>query len=401
MHISNLGKGHAMVVLWAVGLTMVTCQENKETTCKDQAPITSSLMLQVGNVHAQEKNHSILGSNTAELEDSLIEEVATNEDLMKQALACARDKTCGADEYMDIAKETTTEVMTRALGKMGMKMVSINALSSISAKAETAEKLGKVLHMLLDKLLKNAATRSKISIHNRLTEKLTCTGTHSYQMNLWDNQFPDLMAWEGKDVNTWTSGNTVGWGDTNAEAYYTVWCPQLGRNVNFKIMIRHQHWIRFQWDDQDVYNPCYDMWVEGNYFTSENYDRRRGQYKKSHTIAYSSAPILVVGSAQVPNKETHVTLKLHPHVADTRYPVLYEHTNFHGVSHAMKLPFTANLQGFNDKASSLRVPPGTQVAVCEHENFKGNCPIFNQDTASIPMQDAATSAIWIVNKPGK
>jgi hypothetical protein len=345
------------------------------------------------------KNHSILQENTTEVKGLIVENSGNpGKDAMKKLIACAKLRNCGPSDYVEVADLSRQEA---ALRYIGCSPIKIKALSAASGKAKAAASFGKLLKFILDKLLENASTRSKISIHNRLTQTLKCTGTHSYQMNLWDNQFPDLPAWHGKDVDTWTSGNTVGWGDTNAEAYYTVWCPQWNRNLKFTIMIRHQHWIRFKWDEQDVYNPCYDMWVEGKYHTREDEHRRRGQRTVTHTIASSWSPILVVGSAEVPNKDTHVTLKLKPHVADSRFPVLYEHSNFHGTMHPITLPFMANLAGFNDKASSLRVPPGMLVALCEHDKFGGNCHTYSGDTAQISMNDAATSAIWYVDAPGK
>lgn len=310
---------------------------------------------------------------------------------MKQAIDCAQGQNCGAEDILSVTKDYVFGYAVNA--------AEIARFGKIGSAAQGALKFGEALHALLDMLTETASTKSTISIHNRLTAPLKIISTRSYQMNLWDDQFPDVGPWVGLDVHTWTSGNTRGWGDTNAEAQYKVWCPQLSRDVKFTIMIRHQKWIRFKWDDQDVYNPCYDMWIEGWYYTPKKDDTYSSTYHDQRVIASSSSPILVVGSAEVPNKKTKVTLKLKPHVADSRFPVLYEHSNFHGVAHPIKLPYVRNLQGFNDKASSLRVPPGMLVSLCEHEGFGGQCPIFSDDTASIPMNDAATSAIWIVDLP--
>jgi len=360
--------------LWLVGAVAGDC--SKDQTCDilakatgaDHARATSSLIQK--KLHQSTENLHVEGNSP-----------------INQAIECAKKVECWESEPARYLKITRKIIM--------------GPFTGIAGAARTVASFGKLLHMVLNKLLEYAATESKISIHNSLTVPLLCTGTHSYQMNRWDGQFPDIRPSARADVNTRTSGNTVGWGDTNAEAYYKVWCPTLNRNLRFMIMIRHQLWIRFKWDDQDVYNPCYDMWVEGTYTTTEKDSLYSDAYKMTRTIAATDSPILVVGSAEVPNKLSDVTLRLKPHVADSRFPVLYEHTNFHGIMHPINEPFVKNLQGFNDKASSLRVPPGMQVAVCEHANFRGNCHSFSGDAAWISMNDAATSAILLVTEPGK
>lgn len=315
---------------------------------------------------------------------------------MDQVIECAKKVRCG---YVN-------DHAGRDVGDAGRYLrltreIFMGPASGIAGTARSVASFGMFLRQVLNKLLEYAATESKISIHNSLTVQLRNTGTHSYQMNQWDGQFPSIQPSARVDVNTRTSGNTVGWGDTNAEAYYSVWCPLWNRELRFTIMIRHQLWIRFKWDEQDVYNPCYDMWVEGSYQTTEKDGLYTSSYKLTHSIAHSHSPILVVGSAEVPNKLSDVTLRLKPHVADSRFPVLYEHSNFHGVMHPINSPFMKNLQGFNDKASSLRVPPGMQVALCEHANFGGHCYKYSGDAAWISMNDAATSVILLVTEPGK
>lgn len=365
-----------MCSVWLVGAVAADCTTGQ--TCESLAKATGA-----GNANS---THSV--SMLQKTRQLISGSPAEGRQALQQAIACAKRQECGTQ---DVTPVTTDTIWGRIVDA-----ASIETYMKVKDMGDPLEVFGSAMHALLDYLTETESTRSTISIHNRLTETLKCTATHSYQMNLWDNQFPEVGPWVGLDVHTWTSGNTRGWSDTNAEAYYSVWCPEWNRDVRFVIMIRHQKWIRFKWDDEDVYNPCYDMWIEGGYYTTEKDDRYSSSYKQWQTIAQSHAPILVVGSAEVPNKHTEVTLKLKPHVADSRGPVLYEHSNFHGIAHPITSPYMRNLQGFNDKASSLRVPPGMYVALCEHAGFGGQCHEFAGDAESIPMNDAATSVIWVV-----
>jgi hypothetical protein len=320
--------------------------------------------------------------------------------VVENAIKCSKTGqwNCGWADYTSITKDVIFSFAddSAVVSKAFLLKNGASVFTMASNIGQAAQLAGDALHKLLDLLTENAATRSKISIHNRLTTSLWCTSTHSYQMNLWDNQFPTLHAWEGKDVNIWTSSNTWGWSDTNAEAYYQVWCPDWNRHLTFIIMVRHQRWIRFKWDERDVYNPCYDMYLEGYYYTSEKCDGCYYYRDVYHSIASASNPILVVGSYEVYNKETHVTVKLKPAQANSRYPMLYEHSNFHGIAHPIRTPFIRNLASFNDKASSLRVPPGMSVALCEHSDYNGHCQEYDQDTSLLSWNDAASSLIWCV-----
>lgn len=80
---------------------------------------------------------------------------------------------------------------------------------------------------------------------------------------------------------------------------------------------------------------------------------------------------------------------------------LYEHANYTGESrvvNALDSGTGADLRriGFDDKVTSLRVPPGQKVAVWEHPDFTGHCELFTASDADLRNNrignDSITSA---------
>jgi len=74
---------------------------------------------------------------------------------------------------------------------------------------------------------------------------------------------------------------------------------------------------------------------------------------------------------------------------------LYEHDQFSGVTHRLKLGgAVSTMHAFNDKASSARISPGCTLEVYEHTDFRGERRILRQDTPSLgaPWNDRISSA---------
>ena len=96
---------------------------------------------------------------------------------------------------------------------------------------------------------------------------------------------------------------------------------------------------------------------------------------------------------------------------------IYEHADFKGKSilakkgayrstSLAKVSYSDGTVGFNDKASSLRVPVGCTAILYEHGNFDGNSAVFPPgyynaaDIIRKGMKDDATSSIEVVEGLG-
>jgi hypothetical protein len=78
---------------------------------------------------------------------------------------------------------------------------------------------------------------------------------------------------------------------------------------------------------------------------------------------------------------------------------LFEHANFDGrrlcLGGGERIPNLAQMDQFwNDRISSVQVPPGMQVTLCEHANFTGHCVTLDRTVVnfkSINLNDRVSS----------
>ena len=66
----------------------------------------------------------------------------------------------------------------------------------------------------------------------------------------------------------------------------------------------------------------------------------------------------------------------------------YEHINFQGRAYCIRVGERVGFVGnaANDQFSSVRVPPGAEVTMCEHANFRGRCRTLRHSESNfVPM----------------
>ena len=79
----------------------------------------------------------------------------------------------------------------------------------------------------------------------------------------------------------------------------------------------------------------------------------------------------------------------------------YEHTNFQGRAYCIRVGERVGFVGnaANDQFSSVRVPRGAEVTMCEHSNFRGRCrTLRHSESTFVPMgfndMVSAVAAQW-------
>jgi len=235
---------------------------------------------------------------------------------------------------------------------------------------------------------------STIKIQNNSGSQIKFVSSHSYQMQFWDKQFSDVNDGEEKSfkVRTARLGLFSNWRDTNAEGYFRIECN--GKPLSFSVRVRNFINLTIEWEGSDAYNDCYDIQLTGSYAGSA----RGLSIKGSIDI-----PVLVTGTFAIPNYYSTLNLNVIPHQPGTRYPTIYEHCNYQGIS----IPLLQNqitgqsfmFTGFNDKISSIRVPPGIRVALFEHDNFNGKKIEITEDIPCLINFNDITSSYVVKMGP--
>jgi hypothetical protein len=205
-----------------------------------------------------------------------------------------------------------------------------------------------------------------INFQNNSERQIKFISSRSHQMEDWNGKFSDIKEGEEKSFYVRTTGQFFmdNYRDTYAEAYFSIECN--GKPKSFVVKVRNYVDLTTEWEGSDAYNDCFDILLTGDF---------NGSVKGSPARASIDDPVLVSGSFTIPNCYTILNLNIIPHQPGTRYPIMFEHCDYQGRSYPiLQNEITAEtLKGndFNDRVSSIRVPPGFRVAFFENSDFRG------------------------------
>jgi hypothetical protein len=286
--------------------------------------------------------------------------------------------------------------------------------ATMSHKAAAAEQLLKLLIVLVDFFLSHGERTSWIYFKSDTHKAWTIfEWSHSYQMNHWDHQWQhmrNLNYHEQSGSNqivykVTTASKPTGWGDTNAEAQYKIWCQKDNRYVRFQFQVRNYEWLKVHWIGNDAYNSCYDLQISGMFKTTRKRSSSRLDSKYITEENYVREQ-LVTGTVGIPNQDGNFYVTLIDHVVGSRFPVLYEHCDYLGKS----MPIGANGKTayhnlgdqWNDKVSSVRVPPGMRLRLFEHANYRGSYRDYTGDNNCMHgFHDVASSLLLNIGENDK
>jgi hypothetical protein len=259
-----------------------------------------------------------------------------------------------------------------------------------------------LLSLTVDYFLGTAVKGGNFKIKNSSSQNVELNWTSDYQMDRWKGSFAQTV-YPGNEVNAYIESSNCAFktcSDTAAEAEYKINCN--GRWVRFQLrIIKGRDNFHVYWNSGDEYNECYDLKV-----TAEWRLKRGG-------VIQSVKDAMVIGNFATPwngnqaSWNPYLKVEVIPHQKGSRFPVMYEHCDFGGSflplgkDDSTGVGYIGDI--WNDRVSSIRVPPGYKVILFSEANFKGTKNIFTSDVKcfSRDFNDKVSSYIMIVDDDQK
>lgn len=295
--------------------------------------------------------------------------------------------------------------LTKSAGQFFAKLENMRGFR-MGAKANLAQ-LGVDLGMkIYNYLYERRPFGGQFIIHPGINQSIYRSYEHDYQMNRWLGQFPQViyqMTVSYVYIET-ENCSLKNCNDTNAEVEYRINCN--GRNLTFVMAIKNRKYMAAYWKTkEDAYNECYDLFISAEWFWRIDY----GNLKYSSVQSQRFDDLLAIGGIKAPflnsgkNYNPKMWVVIKPHVKGSRFPVAYEDCNFEGEDQPLIVDGKAgasSLGNWNDKISSLRIPPGFKVILFEHDNFQGARLLLTDDVTCLVnfnFNDKASSYIVVID----
>jgi len=259
-----------------------------------------------------------------------------------------------------------------------------------------------LLHLAVDYFLGTAKKGGNFKIKNSSSQNVELERyIRDYQMDNWKGSFPQTVN-PGKEVNAYIEASNCAFrtcSDTSAEVEYKINCN--GKMVRFQLRIKGRDNFFVFWNSGDEYNECYDLKVSAEWRL-----KRKG-------VIQSINDAMVIGHFASPwngneaSWNPYLKVEVIPHQIGSRFPVMYEHCDFRGSflplgkDDATGVGYIGDI--WNDRVSSIRVPPGYKIILFNDANFKGTRKLYSSDDKcfSKDFNDKVSSYIIIVDDDQK
>jgi hypothetical protein len=255
-----------------------------------------------------------------------------------------------------------------------------------------------LLSLTIDYFYGTAVKGGNFKIKNSSSQNIELESTSDYQMDKWKGYFPNTVS-PGNEINAYVEASNCAFktcSDTEAHAQYKINCN--GRSVRFRLrVIGGRDNFHVYWNSGDEYNECFDIVV------SSEWRLKRGGAIQSIKGAMAIGNFATPWNGNQASWNPYMRVEVIPHQIGTRFPVLYEHCNFGGSflplgkDDATGVGYIGDI--WNDRVSSIRVPPGYKVILFSEANFRGTKNIYTSDVKcfSKEFNDKISSYIIIVD----